>query len=118
MEAMLTSTSTRPNVSTACSMMARQSAGFETSPLTSVARRPAASTSATVCSASSFDPRYDSTRFIPRGGQFLRHDAPDPFAPGNDGDLSAQIHGCCPFAAFDDGSVTRHRPQTSYHSAA
>ena len=56
----------RPNVATACAMMARQSSGLLTSATTVVARRPAATTSATVSSASCFDPRYDSTRSMPR----------------------------------------------------
>ena len=53
----------------------------------------------------------------PFGSQLLRHDAPDPLAAGDDGDLSAQIHGVLSFAAFDDGSALEvsegRRPETS-----
>src|SRR5436309_692733 len=46
-----------------------------------VARPPAVSTSATVCSASSFEPRYDSTRFMPRSANSRATTRPIRFPP-------------------------------------
>ena len=83
--------------------MARQSAGFETSPLTMRRAAPGGLDVGDRLLGLVLRAAIRQHEIHPFGRQLLCHDAPDPLAPGDDGDLSAQIHGVLSFAAFDDG---------------